>query len=144
MTDRQGVEIDYCPECRGVWLDRTVSSTRFSNDRLHRFRSLHRNHINSMHHNHTAYSEWPCSKLWTMVIPMGTSRTTRNRFCRSCLIKRTHRYFRHLNTDHHSWFGRKYFLLSLTSTRFHWRNVLETVRIAYSHKRNFGAMRLHD
>ena len=22
MTDRQGVEIDYCPACRGVWLDR--------------------------------------------------------------------------------------------------------------------------
>ena len=22
MTDRQGVEIDYCPDCRGVWLDR--------------------------------------------------------------------------------------------------------------------------
>ena len=22
MLDRQGVEIDYCPECRGVWLDR--------------------------------------------------------------------------------------------------------------------------
>ena len=22
MSDRQGVEIDYCPECRGVWLDR--------------------------------------------------------------------------------------------------------------------------
>ncbi len=22
ITDRQGVEIDYCPECRGVWLDR--------------------------------------------------------------------------------------------------------------------------
>ena len=22
MTDRQGVEIDYCPKCRGVWLDR--------------------------------------------------------------------------------------------------------------------------
>ena len=22
MTDRQGVAIDYCPECRGVWLDR--------------------------------------------------------------------------------------------------------------------------
>ena len=22
MTDRNGVEIDYCPECRGVWLDR--------------------------------------------------------------------------------------------------------------------------
>lgn len=22
MTERQGVEIDYCPRCRGVWLDR--------------------------------------------------------------------------------------------------------------------------
>ena len=22
MTDRSGVEMDYCPECRGVWLDR--------------------------------------------------------------------------------------------------------------------------
>jgi Zn-finger nucleic acid-binding protein len=22
MTERQNVEIDYCPQCRGVWLDR--------------------------------------------------------------------------------------------------------------------------
>lgn len=22
MSERQGVEIDYCPECRGIWLDR--------------------------------------------------------------------------------------------------------------------------
>jgi Zn-finger nucleic acid-binding protein len=22
MTERQGVEIDYCPQCRGIWLDR--------------------------------------------------------------------------------------------------------------------------
>ena len=22
ITERQGVEIDYCPQCRGVWLDR--------------------------------------------------------------------------------------------------------------------------
>lgn len=22
MTERQGIEIDYCPDCRGVWLDR--------------------------------------------------------------------------------------------------------------------------
>lgn len=22
MTSREGVEIDYCPQCRGVWLDR--------------------------------------------------------------------------------------------------------------------------
>lgn len=22
MMDRQGIEVDYCPRCRGVWLDR--------------------------------------------------------------------------------------------------------------------------
>lgn len=22
MADRNGIEIDYCPECRGIWLDR--------------------------------------------------------------------------------------------------------------------------
>lgn|SRR5688572_17655144 len=22
MADRQGIEIDYCPNCRGVWLDK--------------------------------------------------------------------------------------------------------------------------
>ncbi len=22
MTTREGVEIDYCPQCRGIWLDR--------------------------------------------------------------------------------------------------------------------------
>lgn len=22
MSDRNGIEIDYCPSCRGVWLDR--------------------------------------------------------------------------------------------------------------------------
>lgn len=22
MSDRQGIEIDYCPQCRGIWLDR--------------------------------------------------------------------------------------------------------------------------
>jgi Zn-finger nucleic acid-binding protein len=22
MSERQGIEIDYCPSCRGVWLDR--------------------------------------------------------------------------------------------------------------------------
>lgn len=22
MMDKQGVEVDYCPQCRGIWLDR--------------------------------------------------------------------------------------------------------------------------
>jgi uncharacterized protein len=36
MTERQGVEIDYCPDCRGVWLDRGELDkiVERSNDRL--------------------------------------------------------------------------------------------------------------
>ncbi len=38
MSERQGVEIDYCPECRGVWLDRgeldkIIEKSQNSNDR---------------------------------------------------------------------------------------------------------------
>ena len=42
MTERAGVEIDYCPQCRGVWLDRgeldkiierTAPESRGSEDR---------------------------------------------------------------------------------------------------------------
>ena len=38
MTERQGVEIDYCPTCRGIWLDRgeldkMLERTRLDDDR---------------------------------------------------------------------------------------------------------------
>lgn len=45
MSDRNGIEIDYCPDCRGVWLDRgeldkiierssqNVQSTQHNNSR---------------------------------------------------------------------------------------------------------------
>ncbi len=45
MAERQGVEVDYCPQCRGVWLDRgeldkiversqgQVPAARYSGDR---------------------------------------------------------------------------------------------------------------
>ena len=42
MSERQGVEIDYCPQCRGVWLDRGEldkiierSTTEMSTPRRH-------------------------------------------------------------------------------------------------------------
>lgn len=41
MTDRQGVEIDYCPKCRGVWLDRGELDKfihAFEDDEPHRAR----------------------------------------------------------------------------------------------------------
>jgi Zn-finger nucleic acid-binding protein len=38
ISDRQGIEIDFCPQCRGVWLDRgeldklVERASRFSDD----------------------------------------------------------------------------------------------------------------
>jgi len=38
ISDRQGIEIDFCPQCRGVWLDRgeldkiIERASRFSED----------------------------------------------------------------------------------------------------------------
>jgi Zn-finger nucleic acid-binding protein len=44
ISDRQGVEIDFCPQCRGVWLDRGEldkiidRSSNFEDDRRGRGR----------------------------------------------------------------------------------------------------------
>jgi len=37
MSERQGIEIDYCPQCRGVWLDRGELDKiiEFSNNETH-------------------------------------------------------------------------------------------------------------
>jgi Zn-finger nucleic acid-binding protein len=54
MSDNQGVEIDYCPNCRGVWLDRGELEKiiershsydkRYSNDNEHYGHKDHHNH----------------------------------------------------------------------------------------------------
>jgi uncharacterized protein len=54
MTERQGVEIDYCPRCRGVWLDRgeldkiiersADSQPRYSNESRHEERVHYKQH----------------------------------------------------------------------------------------------------
>lgn len=47
MADRQGVEIDYCPRCRGVWLDRGELDKiveRSTGASTHRHRSVGRGH----------------------------------------------------------------------------------------------------
>ncbi len=55
ISERQGIEIDYCPSCRGVWLDkgeldkiieRTVSPTRMDSREEHygREHSRHDHH----------------------------------------------------------------------------------------------------
>ena len=66
MSERQGVEIDYCPTCRGVWLDRgeldkliqlsasqqvqTEASRRPSDDDDDRRREKNHNDSGKYHH----------------------------------------------------------------------------------------------
>lgn len=67
ITDRQGIEIDFCPQCRGIWLDRgeldkiiersaaAFSSNRRDDDddddrRRHFERDDYRRHDHDDHH----------------------------------------------------------------------------------------------
>jgi Zn-finger nucleic acid-binding protein len=50
ISDRQGIEIDFCPQCRGVWLDRgeldkiIERAARFAPDDDDRWSSERRSH----------------------------------------------------------------------------------------------------
>lgn len=64
MSERQGVEIDYCPSCRGVWLDRgeldkiiEKSSTYQSNNYSNYFKNDDRNSYNKQN-NHQQYNSY--------------------------------------------------------------------------------------
>jgi len=61
MTERQGVEIDYCPKCRGVWLDRgeldkiierTSADTPQAGPRHDEYGSRQHSHDSSKHGYH--------------------------------------------------------------------------------------------
>jgi len=63
MSDRQGVEIDYCPSCRGVWLDRGEldkiikrSSMQNNNSSKPQYEQSHKEHYNKYDkHNQQGY-----------------------------------------------------------------------------------------
>ena len=69
MSERQGVEIDYCPSCRGVWLDRGEldkiieknskyqPSNQQSNNHSNYFKNDNRNSYNK-HNNHQQYNSY--------------------------------------------------------------------------------------
>lgn len=70
MSDRQGIEIDYCPQCRGVWLDRgeidkiiersvqeqpgrpAPSQPQPNHHQSHDNRREHRDYDDDYHHGH--------------------------------------------------------------------------------------------
>jgi Zn-finger nucleic acid-binding protein len=77
MTERLGIEIDYCPQCRGVWLDRgeldkilarsaqDSSATYATNDSRdprfdpNRFGSGHHDRDRDRHDNHYGHAKKP-------------------------------------------------------------------------------------
>ena len=48
MAEKNGVEIDYCPECRGIWLDR---------GELDKIIEHHNHHDSSSHHKHSSHKK---------------------------------------------------------------------------------------
>ncbi len=57
MADKQGVEIDYCPQCRGIWLDRGELDKIIerSNNVENQYRSIPNQHSFNDHHRNDHY-----------------------------------------------------------------------------------------
>ena len=56
MSERQGIEIDYCPSCRGVWLDRgeldkTIERNLTSTSNSYSQNSYNEQKSHKEHHN---------------------------------------------------------------------------------------------
>ena len=64
MTSREGIEIDYCPQCRGVWLDRgeldkiIERSTATAPRQEYREQQGHRRYDESDYRRHKAKNVW--------------------------------------------------------------------------------------
>ena len=61
MSERQGIEIDYCPECRGVWLDRGELDKILEKEK--NYTDKHYTHDNDInHHKQDEHSQYKNSK----------------------------------------------------------------------------------
>jgi hypothetical protein len=64
MAERSGVEIDYCPKCRGVWLDRgeldkiiELSGRRYSAGGYEHERDDYEDRSRERHHSQRRYED---------------------------------------------------------------------------------------
>jgi Zn-finger nucleic acid-binding protein len=55
VADKQGVEVDYCPQCRGIWLDRGELEKII--DRSNSF-GFSREHHDDDHDNHDRHNDY--------------------------------------------------------------------------------------
>lgn len=71
MSERSGIEIDYCPKCRGIWLDRgeldkiiersekqTSARSLYNEERSAHHYDNHDQKVYSQHHKHHKKSFW--------------------------------------------------------------------------------------
>lgn len=66
MTERLGIEIDYCPNCRGVWLDRGELDKIIERSVLSESQSKYNphNHMNDRHNQGNYYYSNHKKKGW--------------------------------------------------------------------------------
>ena len=74
MSDRQGVEIDYCPACRGIWLDRgeldklleraNTAPTGSAQQSVQMAHSRHQPNFEDSDHHGTVHRQRPRKKSW--------------------------------------------------------------------------------
>jgi uncharacterized protein len=57
MSERQGVEIDYCPKCRGVWLDRGELDKIIEKSASYTQGERHEKHDDHDKHDHDDYKK---------------------------------------------------------------------------------------
>jgi len=62
MPDRNGIEIDYCPDCRGVWLDRGELDKIIERSIANTGNSHSSSHSNTSH-SHSSPSNYYIEKL---------------------------------------------------------------------------------
>lgn len=63
ITERQGIEIDYCPQCRGIWLDRGELDKLIDKSQQYNEQPQASHHRNEDHHqSRDQYNHHPKKK----------------------------------------------------------------------------------
>ena len=58
MSEKQGVEIDYCPECRGIWLDRGELENLISKEQSYNEKRYEKERYEEDYHKHDYDKEY--------------------------------------------------------------------------------------
>ena len=62
MTEKKGVEIDYCPECRGIWLDRGELDKLIEKEES--YNKEHYGNYSKREHDDYSYKHYHCDDYY--------------------------------------------------------------------------------